>query len=67
MADCFSPRPSLLAKVGSILTHVEEANGPGGHPFDVAAIKALIADPEVQGWLDGMRANNLLPLKRGAC
>ena len=60
------PSLSLLCKLGSIITHAEEAMSPGRHHFDVAALEALTRDSEVAGWLAGMRAAAFLPVKRSA-
>ncbi len=64
MPDTLKPSPALLCKLGSIVVHVEEANAPGGHTFDVVATQQLLADPEVQAWLDGMRKMAMVPVKR---
>lgn len=64
VGDPLTPPASLLAKVGSVLAHVEEGTGPDGHHYDLAAIRALLADHEVQHWMQGMRALALLPLSR---
>jgi hypothetical protein len=55
---------SLQCKLGSIVVHAEEAVSNKGHHFDVAAILALVNDPEVQEWLAAMRKLSLLPVKR---
>lgn len=62
--DTLRPLPALLAKLGSIIIHAEEAASPGGHPFDAEAVKALMADVEVQDWLRGMANLAMLPVKR---
>jgi hypothetical protein len=54
----------LLAKLGSVIVHVEECLSPTGHAFDLAAINSLIEDPEVQEFLKEMRLLALLPEKR---
>lgn len=59
------PTLSTLAKVGSILVHVEEGRSEDGHPFDWDAVDALMADDEVQLFLKDLRALALLPSKRG--
>ena len=64
MTTTFAPPVRLLAKLGSIITHIEEGSGEGGHAFDWTAAGSLIADREVQEWLKGMREAGLLPLKR---
>jgi hypothetical protein len=58
------PPASVLAKIGSILVHVEEYGSPGGHPFDSVAAANLMADQEVQDWLLAMADLALLPKKR---
>ncbi len=60
------PSLSLLVKLGSIAVHAEELTEPGGHDFDVGAIRALLADPEVRAWRAEMDAAALLPRKRTA-
>jgi hypothetical protein len=64
MVDTFAPPVRLLAKIGSILVHVEEGHGEGGHDFDWIAVGSLLADREVQDWLDSMREKGLVPVKR---
>jgi hypothetical protein len=64
MTDPFSPNAALLAKLGSAIVHAEEMLEPLGHGFDKIALQSVIADPEVQEWLDAMRALALLPVKR---
>jgi hypothetical protein len=54
----------LLAKLGSIAAHVEEAMSIKGHPLDRYAVEALLADPDVQKWMDDMRELGLLPVPR---
>ncbi len=54
--------PGLAAKVGSILVHVEEGLDKDGHPFDWEAVRALLKDPDVQGWLAFL--GPLVPRKR---
>lgn len=58
------PDAALLAKLGSIIVHVEEAMGPHGHPLDRVAVEGLLADPYVKAWLVGMRTLGLLPEPR---
>ncbi len=61
-----SPPATLLTKLGSIARHADEALCADGHEFDVASIKALLGDPEVAEWLEGMDALALLPVTRHA-
>lgn len=61
---CLNPTPSLLAKLGSIIQHIDEAGSTTGHAFDVIAVKTLMADPEVQAWLQEMDALAMIPKKR---
>ncbi len=58
------PRAALLAKVGSILVHIDEMISDDGHHFDKAAIEALLRDTEVNDWLEAMARMSLVPLKR---
>lgn len=58
------PSPSLLCKVGSIIVHIEEGTGSGGHPFDIMTMRQLLNDPEVVQWMASMRSMALLPVKR---
>ena len=60
------PTPALLCKLGSIIVHAEEANEPGGHPFDVMTVQHLVTDPEVVEWMTAMRKLAMLPVKRSA-
>jgi hypothetical protein len=64
MADVYAPPVGLLAKLGSIVVHVDEGSGTGGHDFDWQAVRSLIADREVQEWLIGMDGKGLLPKRR---
>lgn len=60
LSDPLTPAPSLIAKVGSILVHVEEGAGADGHHYDWIAVRSLLADREVQDWLDGLRRHAML-------
>ena len=62
MSDPLKPSLSLLCKLGSIVVHADEALSPGGHHFDVATIRTLLADQEVNEWLKTMTV--YLPAKR---
>ena len=64
MAATMAPSITLLCKLGSIAVHADEMTEPGGHPFDVTAMRQLLADPEVKEWIVAMGA--MLPLKRSA-
>lgn len=65
MADeTLTPSTALLCKLGSIARHVQEATDREGHWMDLAAVETLIADPEVQGWMQGMDRLALLPVAR---
>jgi len=55
---------TLAAKVGSLVAHVEEGLSRKGHAFDVMAVKALLEDADIQGWLAELRSLSLLPVKR---
>jgi hypothetical protein len=60
------PSPGVVVKLGSIARHVEELCGPQPHVLDQHALKALIADPEVQEWMKAADNMALLPLPRNA-
>lgn len=64
MVDVFAPPVGLLCKLGSIIVHMDEGAGAGGHDFDWTAARSLLADREVQQWLKGMDAKGLLPKRR---
>lgn len=64
MIDTFAPPVQLLAKLGSIIVHIEEGLGDDWHHFDLTATRSLLADREVQEWLESMRAKALVPVKR---
>lgn len=61
-SDPLNPSLALLAKLGSIIVHVEEGLSETGHVFDRIAIQSLLQDPEVAAWLRAM--GPFLPLKR---
>lgn len=61
-----SPDVRTLAKIGSLLVHVQEAMEEGGHWFDVAAVKSLLNEPDVREWIVAMDKLALLPKKRSA-
>lgn len=58
------PDLTTLMKLGSLARHVEEALGDGRHELDVAAMKGLLADPDLQAWLANGDALALLPVLR---
>jgi vacuolar-type H+-ATPase subunit C/Vma6 len=58
------PPVSLLCKLASIAVHADEYLSPHGHTLDADALKTLLADPEVTGWLEQMTAAALAPKKR---
>lgn len=64
MADVLNPGAALLCKLGSIIVHADELLSPHGHEFDREALKALVADKDVQAWLAGMGELAMIPLKR---
>lgn len=70
MNPALNPPPALLAKVGSILVHVEEffetvdAGDLRAAHFDRNAIEGLLADEEVKSWLKTMQSMCMLPEKR---
>lgn len=64
MPECLTPPATLLVKLGSLAVHVEEGMSENGHAFDAAAVRGILADPEVRAWLDAMDGMALLPVKR---
>lgn len=64
MTDMLNPPLALLAKLGSLVAHVEEGAGPWGHRFDWVAIDGLLNDPDVQVWIAEMRKAALIPEPR---
>lgn len=55
---------TLIIKLGSIITHYEELNSPGGHPMDQTAIDSLMANADVVECFENMRKAGFLPTKR---
>lgn len=66
LCDLYAPPVSLLCKLASIAVHVDEATSDDAHHFDVAALRSLLADREVQDWLEAMGKEGLAPVKRNA-
>lgn len=64
MPDPLVPSPKLLCKLGSIVVHADELLSPFGHAVDREALSALMADPDVQAWIDDMGRMALVPVKR---
>lgn len=64
MADPFKLNPSLAAKIGSILVHVEEGLSRDEHPFDWTAARTMMAMSDVREWLDELGKMALIPKKR---
>ncbi len=64
MTDPFKPSASLLAKLGSLIVHYQEALSSKGHQYDHAAIATLETDPEVFEWLIRMDGMSMIPRKR---
>lgn len=56
--------PSLAAKVGSILVHVEEGLSEDRHHFDWEAVKVLLAQSDVTAWIASLQKIALVPVKR---
>lgn len=57
---------SKVIKLASLVVHVEEMLSPNGQAPDKYAVEALLADPEVQDFVEALRALSpaLLPVKR---
>ena len=62
--DKVAPTISLLCKLGSIVTHAQEALSDDGHRLDWVAMQALLNDPEVITWQKEMDLLALTPKKR---
>lgn len=62
--NALTPSPALLAKLGSIIVHADEAASVHGHEFDRVAFRALLADPEVREWIEHMETLAMVPVKR---
>lgn len=60
--DPLKPSLATLSKIGSIVVHTQELFGPMGHTFDRIAMKALLADEDVNEWIKQMTV--YLPRKR---
>lgn len=60
----YAPPVGLLCKLGSIVVHVDEATGDRPHEYDWTAIRSLLADREVQAWIEGMTKAGFMPVKR---
>jgi hypothetical protein len=59
-----NPSPGLLAKLGSIIVHAAEYSSADRHAFDLAAMNAILSDPEVVEWLAGMSKLAMIPKRR---
>jgi len=64
MSTLYNPELPVLVKLGSIAVHVEEMLSDDGHAFDREAIRTLLAQPDLQHWLNGMKTMCLMPVKR---
>lgn len=62
--DVLKPEMKLLVKLASIAIHADELTSSSGHHFDIEALKSLINDSEVKGWLEEMDKLALTPIKR---
>ena len=62
--SALTPSPAVVVKMASAVVHFEEWLSPDGHEFDLAALKSILADPEIREWLKDMQGLGLLPVKR---
>ena len=60
--DALKPSMQLLAKIGSLLVHLEEGLSDNGHSFDLMALSSGMKDPDVREWIREM--GPLVPKKR---
>lgn len=63
-SDILNPKARLLAKLSAIVVHAEEWLSDNRHGNDLTALQVLLADAEVQEWVQGMVKLALAPLKR---
>jgi hypothetical protein len=63
MSDPLKPSPALLAKLASVIYHLEEYLDTG-HPFDKAAAVSAREDAEVENWFGEMASMGMTPVKR---
>lgn len=59
-----TPSFSVAVKLASVAVHAEELISPTGAELDAAAIRGLLADPDVAAYLDTLSSLALLPVKR---
>lgn len=62
--DPLNPPATVLAKVGSVVRHLQEAMGDTGMALDVAVAERLLEDPELEAWLEEMDKLGLIPAMR---
>ena len=58
---------TLRVVLGSLVVHVEEMldeMDPSARNFDERTIRSLLEGEELQEWLEGLRKQALLPVKR---
>ena len=61
--EILNPSVPLLAKLSAVVVHADEWLTEQ-HPFDLAALKSVVYDPEVQAWIENMTTLALAPSKR---
>ncbi len=64
MVDPLKPDLALLAKLGALVVHVDEALSEDGHEYDWRAVELLLKDPAIIEWIKAM--GPMVPLKRKA-
>jgi len=62
--DIYTPRVTLLVKLGSIAVHADEFTSDEGLPVDGSAIRSGLEDSEVKEWIKAMTKLGLLPVQR---
>lgn len=68
--SALAPTAAVLARLASIVGHVQDAIAPGVPAASLAslesalALHALLSDPVVIRWTEAMRALSLMPAKR---
>lgn len=64
MSDPLQPGPAILAKLASVVVHIDEHNGPNGHKNDMEAINSLLQDAELADWIVAMQELGMAPARR---
>ena len=55
---------TLVAKLGSLVVHVQEYLSRNSNPVDRSAIETIINDPEINAWVKELEKDALVAVKR---